>query len=454
MKRPAVSLYYAFKESFWFLPTVMALASAAAAIGSVALDRSIGGGWVRGIALVWSGGAEGARSVLSVIAGSTMTVVSIVFSITITALAQTSAQYGPRVLRNFTRDRRNQFVLGAFVAAFLFSLLVLRTVRSEDGESFVPYVSVNLGIALAVLTLGVLIYFIHHIATSIQADLLIARIGDECRDSVKTLFPQTLGTGQAEPPHDLPALPRDSGDPVSCDAVGYVQAVDEKTLFETAQRKGLLVTVLARPGDFVSHGQPLARVAPRGAMDERLAAALREAFDVGDRRTPHQDLAYSVQQLVEIAARALSPGVNEPFTAILCIDHLGATLRSLAVRRSPPPFRKDDTGAVRVVAHPLAFPDLVEMSLGMIRRYADGAADVHLALLRTLCGLAPSLRRAADRDALLFEVRQIAYDALQIRNPRDRERVLEQAREARELLRATAIADAGTAPDKDEGAPT
>ena len=451
MKRSSSFIYYTVNESFWFVPAVMALVAVGAALGSVAIDRMLGGNWMDGMALAWSGGAEGARSVLSVIAGSTITVVSIVFSITITALAQTSSQYGPRVLRNFTRDRGNQFVLGTFVAAFLFSLLVLRTVRADGGEPFVPYLSVNLGIALAVLSIAVLIFFIHHIATSIQADLLIARVGEECREAVANVFPQELGAGAAWPAAELPAKPDAPGDLVAAKSVGYVQAVDDDALFDSARRAQVLLTVLARPGDFVSTGRPLARVAPVGALHDRLADAIRDGFDIGDRRTPEQDLAYSVQQLVEIAARALSPGINEPFTALLCIDYLNAALRSLAGRDAPPPFRKDDSGAVRVVAYPLQFPEVVQLSLGMIRRYAGGAADIYLGLLRALHDLASALRREADREALLDEVRQVHRDALTVRNAQDRERVLEKARETRDVLRAATLAGppgrSGTAAD-------
>jgi uncharacterized membrane protein len=437
MARPAFSLYYTVKESFWFLPAVMAVLAGAAAIASVAADRALGGDWVRGLALVWSGGAEGARSVLSVIAGSTMTVVSIVFSITITALAQTSSHFGPRVLRNFTRDRRNQFVLGTYVATFLYSLLVLRTVRSEDGQAFVPYVSVNVGIALALMSLAVLIFFIHHMATSIQADLLIARVGEECLEAVKNLFPRSVGK-DAERGDRAASDEETPGDEVTSEAVGYVQAVDDDALFDAARKAGVLVTVLANPGRFVARGHPLARVSPAGQLDNATRDRIRAGFETGARRTPEQDLAYSVQQLVEIAARALSPSVNEPFTAMLCIDWLTAALRSLAGREPPPAGRKDDTGCVRVVAHALTFPEVVRLSVAMIRRYANGAADIHVALLKALRDLAPALRREADRKALLFEARQIGIEALAIRNAEDRAMVLETMRGTRDALnRAT-----------------
>ena len=435
MKSRAVALYYAIKESFWFLPSLMAAAAAAGAIGSVSLDRSLGGGWMQGLALAWSGGAEGARSVLSVIAASTMTVVSIVFSITINVLAQTSAHYGPRVLRNFTRDRRNQFVLGAFIAAFLFSLLVLRTVRSEDGASFVPYLSVNIGIGLSLLSLAVLIFFIHHIATAIQADFLIARIGDECRLAVEKMFPDTPDEGSA-PPSAPDPLPDSPGAMVRSDGVGYVQVVDHEALFAAARQSDTRVTILTHPGAFVSRGQPMARVTPAELLDDKLADALHNGFHIGDRRTPDQDLAYVLQELVEIAARALSPGINEPFTAVACIDQIGATLRSLAARSYPSPWRKDDRGAVRLVTRSIAFPEALELTLGMIRRYANGSADIYRALLQTMDGLASFIRRTSDRDALLREVRRVTRDALSVRNPDDRERVLDCARAARDALRS------------------
>jgi uncharacterized membrane protein len=365
-----------------------------------------------------------------------MTVVSIVFSITITALVQTSSHFGPRVLRNFTRDRKNQFVLGTFVATFLFSLMVLRTVRTEDGSAFVPYVSVNIGIALAVLSLAVLIFFIHHIATSIQADLLVARVGEDCKAAVETMFPRTLGAGAAPDEAPLPAWPHGAADPIRSAAVGYVEAIDERALFETACRADVVVRIVRRPGDFVGMDQALAYGRPAGRLDDHLSKRLIDAFGVGARRTPEQDVGYSVQQLVEIAARALSPGVNEPFTAMLCIDWIATALRSLAGREGPPPLRKDASGVVRVIACPLTFVEIVQMSFGMIRRYAGGAADIYSALLRALRDLEPSLHRNSDREALLAEVRQISRDALAVRNPQDRNAVLELAREARDVLRA------------------
>jgi uncharacterized membrane protein len=195
----------------------------------------------------------------------------------------------------------------------------------------------------------------------------------------------------------------------------------------------------------VAKGQPLASVAPAGRLDDETGDRIRSAFAIGARRTPEQDLAYSVQQLVEIAARALSPGINEPFTAILCIDWLIAALRSLAGRDPPPAHRKDHTGCVRVIARPKSFPEVVQLSIAMIRRYGNGAADIYLALLTGLRDLAPALRREADRKALLYEVRQIGIDALTIRNAEDRAMVLGAMRGARDALNKATLNPRGGA---------
>jgi len=180
-------------DSFWFLPLLMVLIIGGVALGTVALDHAVGSAWVHDIGWVWSGRADGARGVLSVIAGSVMTVVSIVFSLTVTTLAQTSSHYGPRVLRNFTSDRFVQFTLGTFIATFVYCLLVLRTVRSAEESEFVPYLAVNLGVLFSLASLAVLIFFLHHISQSIQAENLIASVGTDFQRTIPILFPESVG---------------------------------------------------------------------------------------------------------------------------------------------------------------------------------------------------------------------------------------------------------------------
>ena len=412
----------------------MALLAAGAALGAIALDHAIGSGWVQDIGWVWSGGADGARGVLSVVAGSMMTVVSIVFSLTVTTLAQTSSHFGPRVLRNFTSDRGNQFTLGTFIATFVFCLLVLRTVRSVEESSFVPYLAVNLGIVLALASLAVLIYFIHHISQSIQAENLIAGVGEDFQLALPVLFPQRIGQ---EKECDEEAAPQDWQDagPVDASRNGYVQRVDNEKLMRLACQHDLVVRLEKRPGDFVTQNSRLLCVLPPEKLSERLAQELRESFHTGPHRTPHQDAGYSLQQLVEIACHALSPGINEPFTALACIDWLAASLRGVAEREIPSPVRCDESGQVRVIARPLSFDELAAISFDSIRLYGSQNPDIMAYLLRVIAELAPHLHRETDRATLANHARLIGQDASRIVNQTDRDRVEQQLEQA---LRAVA----------------
>jgi len=213
----------------------MAIVAGIGALVTLRIDSAGDMDWLQEIGWFWSGGPDGARAVLSTIAGSVMTVVSIVFSITIAALAQTSSQFGPHVLRNFTSDWGNQFVLGAFIATFIYGLLVLRTVRSVEENQFVPYLSVNIGVALAILTLGVLIYFIHHITQRIQVENVIAEIGHDFANALPRLFPKVIGHpvdyAEVKPP-----LKEEWAEATRIPAPhnGYVQRVDEAKLMRLA----------------------------------------------------------------------------------------------------------------------------------------------------------------------------------------------------------------------------
>jgi uncharacterized membrane protein len=196
MKDRLLNVWNQVHTSFWFVPTVMAVAAALLSFLALDLDRLVGEKFAQSMGFIWSGGAQGARSLLSTIAGSMITVAGTVFSITIVALTLASSQFGPRLLRNFVRDTGNQITLGTFTATFLYCILILRTIRAQDEGAFVPYISVTIGVGLAVASLGVLIYFVHHVSITIQAENLIARVGRELRDSVDAHFPEI---GQKEP---------------------------------------------------------------------------------------------------------------------------------------------------------------------------------------------------------------------------------------------------------------
>ena len=195
MRVRIVSLWEEIRSSYWFVPALMAALSAALSFATIALDEALDREFIIAFGLVWSGGAEGARGLLSTVAGSMITVAGVIFSITIASFAQASSQFGPHLLRSFMRDTGNQIVLGTFIATFVYSLLVLRTVRSDtNGGEVVPYVSVTLSMLLALASLGLLIYFIHHTSRSIQAPVVISAVADDLLESIDRLFPAGMGT--------------------------------------------------------------------------------------------------------------------------------------------------------------------------------------------------------------------------------------------------------------------
>jgi len=437
MKLRLIKIRDRLADSFWFLPTIIALLAGLSALGLVSLDHALGADWIKRVGWVWSGGAEGARSVLAVVAGSIMTVVSIVFSLTITTLAQTSSHYGPRVLRNFTSDRGVQVTLGIFIATFVYCLLVLRTIRSVEEDAFVPHVAVNVGVVLALSSLGVLIYFIHHVSQVIQAENLIAAVGRDFQAALPVLFPERIG----QPPPGF-AVPADSdwagAQEVDADESGYLQRVDESALMALAVEHDLQIKLERRPGEFVTKGVVLLRVLPAGPPGDEVSAALRACFSLGEHRTRHQDALYSLQQLVEIAAHALSPGINEPFTALTCIDWLGAALRGAAGRDHPAAERCDPAGQLRVIARPVTFEEMAASAFGQIRHYGAGSPAVLTGLLGTVGSILPYLKRLSDRVALVRQVRLIMEDARQIDNEFDRRSVEAAAREIYDRCNGTA----------------
>lgn len=418
-------LYDALASSFWTLPAVMTLLAIAAALGSVALDNRLDRDWTSEFGWAWSGGPDGARQVLSVIASSVITAVSIVFSITITTLAQTSAHFGPRVLRSFTADRGVQLTLGTFVATFVYCLLVLRTVRTQSGEEFTPFISVNIGIGLVLLAIAVLIYFIHHISQMIQAENLIASVGHDLRRLLPTLFPEP-GHG----PSPGAVLPEDDywqeAGQVAGEASGYLQHMDRSRLLKLACDRDLQLKVEVRQGEFVARGAPLLKVLPMAHIDERMRRKLRSCFVVGSHRTPMQDPLYALQQLVEIAAHALSPGINEPYTALTCVDWISTALCTVVCRELPITAHCDERGRLRLLTRQLGFEEVAGTAFDQIRH--SGASDPAIlsSLLQSIASLAPNLHRASDRDVLVRHVEWIGQLTPQLAHPGERSRVEQQ----------------------------
>jgi uncharacterized membrane protein len=339
-----------------------------------------------------------------------ITVTALVFSITIVALSFASSQLGPRLLVSFMRDTGNQVVLGTFVATFLFCVLVLRTIQSDPPTVFVPHLSVTVAVALSIASLGILVYFIDHVAVGIQADTVIAAVARDLEEAIDHLFPEKLGHGPAASGRSDADLPGDfdrQARPVSATDSGYIRAVDTEELMRVAVEHDLLLRLLYRPGHFVVEGRAVALVWPGAHADEAVARSIARVFVLGDRRTLEQDVEFAVGQMVEVALRALSPGINDPFTALTCVDRLGAALCRLGERTIPSRYRHDERGVLRVVTGEVSFDGVVDAAFDQIRQAARTNVAVTLRLLEVIEVVLQGAQREEDREALLRQATMI-----------------------------------------------
>jgi uncharacterized membrane protein len=328
--------------------------------------------WLQG--WLYDGGATGARTLLGAVASSTIGVAGTVFSITIAALSLAAGQMGPRLLRNFTRDRGNQITLGVFLATFSYSLIVLRSVRTETEGGFVPHLALSFSILLAFVCVATLVYFVGHMAGRINVDTVIELVSEDVEQAVTRLTADRI---PAEPP--LPAFWQEAM-PIADDRRGYLQQLDETGLADWAAERDTSIRLLVRPGDYIFPGSPLAVMTP---PIEGAAEAIRKATALGAQRVSSADLGFAVRQLVEVAVRALSPGINDPHTAMSVLDRLGAALCQIAPRYLPSGVTLRDDRAVLVVPK-IGYDGLLGVMFHMIRQNAAGSPAVLIRMLKTL----------------------------------------------------------------------
>lgn len=402
MKLQVVKYWNRVRSSFWFVPGLMAIAAVVLALGGVALDEPLTKWFSDQFGWEFMTSAEGATAVLGNIAGSMINIAGVVFSMTLVALSLASSQLGPRLLRNFMRDTSTQVVLGTFVATFVYCLLVLRTIRRAEEAAFVPHLSIGFGVVLAVASVGVLIYFIHHVSVSIQANEIAARIGRELLSKVDELYPAKGERISAEAPDEgfLETFEKDAK-AIRSPRNGYLQLIDKSQLVLLATQGDFVVRLEQKPGNFVVSGCPLVSLSPGDKIDKELEARIQALFVMDDQRTTHQDLEFAVNQLVEMAVRALSPGINDPFTAIACVDHLGAALCRLAARDMPNPNYYDDNQKLRLFASERTFEEVLDSAFNQIRQYGISSAAVLIRLLETIAVILEFVHRPEDKAALL-----------------------------------------------------
>jgi uncharacterized membrane protein len=389
------------------------------------------------------GSADAARQILTSLAAAVITVVGIVFSITIVTLTLASTQFGPRMLRNFIRDRGTQLTLGTFVATFVYASLVLTSIGpGSSTHTFVPHLSITISVGLVMLSMGVLIYFIHHIAISIQLPHVIANIAQDLAKALDAESPDLGGRIEAGPSvTELLSRMAEGGGDIPAPASGYLQFIRHDALVSLATRKGAVIRLHRRPGQFVVSGHPVATVWPPAAAAE-VADALRRAHIAGPTRTLEQDLAFAVDQLVEIAIRALSPAVNDTFTALTCIDWLGDSLTKITTQWHPMPIRRDSHGYVRVITAEVQYSSLVERSFEKIRQASRGMPAVMIRQLDALTKVIDTTTSAEQRQWLRAQADMIRTASTEtVPEPSD---VADVEHAYQDVLEAAARAEAST----------
>ena len=401
------NFWYRVNSNFLFLPATLTTAAILVSFLTTAVDRIIADHEAARQWWTYSGGADGARTILSVISGSMITVAGVVFSVTIVVLSLASSQFGPRLIRNFMNVKANQLVLGTFVATFTYGVLVLRTVDASADTRYVPGLSVNIAIGTALVSLGVLIYFIHSVSESIQAQNIIDRVHRDLDSAVSRIFPEKLGDARQ---HSNDIGPREydisnecnrESCPILAECSGYFQAIDNDGLMDIAVEENLLLYLGHRPGNFITKGDVLVTVWPGSKVNSTLSDAINGVFILGRERTSEQDVEYAISKLAEIAARSLSSGINDPITAITCIDWLGASLCRLARRKMPSSHRYDNENRLRIICKPFTFGGMVDAAFNIIRQSSESIPAVSIRMLETIATIAAQTRKKDDQAVLL-----------------------------------------------------
>ncbi|MBU3887874.1 DUF2254 domain-containing protein [Methylosinus sp. KRF6] len=375
MKARLQKALVALREAFWLLPGAMTIGGVLLAVALVQVDE-VGSlsAWLKGSSWIYYGGAKGARTLLGAVASSTIGVAGTVFSITIAALSLAANQMGPRLLRNFTRDRGNQFTLGTFLGTFAYALTVLRAVRSPEEGGFVPHLSLSIGIMLALLCVGALVYFVDHMAGRINVDTVIGLVSEDIRAALEA---STMRLPQPEPP---PAVFWREATTLIDPRWGYLQQFDNQGLARWCVRNGVALRLLVRPGDYLFPGAPIALAIGNA---EGAEAVIRKATALGRVRDESPDMEFAVRQLVEVAVRALSPSINDPHTAMSVVNRLGDALCRLAPLHLPTGVSQCDGKPVLVIPS-IDYDQLLDLMFDMIRQNGSHSPSLLAHMLSVL----------------------------------------------------------------------
>jgi len=404
----------------WFIPAAMTFTAMVTAFLLISVDslspENTSLNW-----LVYSGNPTGARAILSTIAASIITIAGVAFSLNLVILTIASSQYGPRLLKNFIRDTGNQIVLGTFLSTFVYSLIVLLAIRDEQEPPFVPHIAVAFSFFLALASLGLLIYFINHTSSSIQAEHVITSAYEDLVKAINEFVPQ-----QVERQEQLPIEEVISS--LECEGYnlcrlttphsGYIQAFSHKTLWASSSEQDLVIRLLYQVGDFIVAGECIIDVYSKDELTPAVKNRILASVITGVQRTPAQEIEFPINQMTEIAIRALSPGVNDPHTAITCIHWLGSALVMLATNTLPQDIQYDTDNRLRIIRKVHDFSQLVDFCFDTIRFHAAGNVYVSIHILKSLRKVIQQAKSPAQITALV--------NLAEVVERSNRERVFEQ----------------------------
>ena len=412
-------LWIKLRASLWLVPGLILGFSVALAFVLIEVDTRVSRDWLMDFPTLFGLGADGSRGMLTAIGGSMLTVAALTFSLTLAALAQASSQFTPRILRTFMSDRLNQFVLGYFVSVFAYCLIVLRTIRSGDTEArFIPSLAVIFGLVLALGGIVVLIYFIHHIADSLQVTSIINNITEETYGSIKRVFPEKVGKAAPEEKTAEGKRLKESEKWLKVPALesGYIQSVNQEGLVTFAVENNLVLKMRYGIGEFIVKDAALASVLPDSdkeiELDKQFINEINDFYSISNYRTIEQDVSFGIQQIVDIALKALSPGVNDTTTAVNCIHYLGAIVGRIAERDFPGKVRVCQ-GAIRVLVKAPDFRDFVESAFDQIRISGKGNQTVFETMLTSFGFIAEKEQNEENLSVLRRQVDLIAEFAEQ-----------------------------------------
>lgn len=392
-----LNLLETFRNSYWFIPTLMLISSLIISLQMLEIENDIKkvlGDYLPWVVMIDS---KGMGDVLSVIAGSIMTVTGVVFSITMVTLTLASSQFGPRLLRNFLRDRVSQLTFGSFLATFLYCVMILSTVTKDS----IPQGASLFAIFLVLINMFILIYFIHHTATSIQVSSIIESVADEYNEVFEDLYNNNLEKNKPfisskELTHKFKNISNNHKEIISANE-GYIRLINYNETLNILNKNDTYFKIDTIAGDYVYKGQVLGTITPAGHINEITIKKLRECFVIGKQRTPIQDLRYLISQLTEIALRALSPGINDPLTAIECIQKYGSFLLSSLNQDISSNNRIDSQGKVRIIGKGLNYETLLNECFNPIRIYGTSHVKVTETILNILIFLLEIAKQKEDK---------------------------------------------------------